>query len=309
MKQMSPFILFFSYFVWACVGTDIIEDINIVPARIVISPNISAVQVSEMQPFQADYYDTLGNLVDEAIFQWNSSNSAIASVDDDGVATGLTTGQVMITATVSGVTSEAALLTVVADPNQVARVEVEPDSGSIQPGETLQFTAAAFNLDGDPITGKTFNWSSSNSNVATIDGNGLATGLTGGNAEIVAETDGVSSAPAKLTVLGNSRSGMFMRNPNTSYQVIGTATLEQRLDGSLVLHLGADYSSSNGPGLHVFLSSISGVNSQSRDLGDLKSASGAQSYEVASGVNLNTFDWVVIHCVPFNVSFGYARLQ
>lgn len=51
------------------------------------------------------------------------------------------------------------------------------------------------------------------------------------------------------------------------------------------------------------------VNSQSVDLGSLRSFTGAQSYAVPPGIGINTYDWVVIHCVPFNVTFGYARLQ
>jgi Electron transfer DM13 len=30
---------------------------------------------------------------------------------------------------------------------------------------------------------------------------------------------------------------------------------------------------------------------------------------VPAGVTLTTYNWVIIHCVPFNVTFGYAQLQ
>ncbi len=310
MKQKSLLFLLGWLGLLGCVGTDVLNDENVgVPARIVINPTSAAVQVANTIEFQAAYYDTLGNSVPGTVFQWSSSNPGIAAIDNNGIARGQGIGQVMITATALGVASEPALLTVVANPNQLARVVVTPDSGGIRVGETLQFSATAFNLNGDELSGQTFTWRSSNPNSATVDANGLAAGVGSGMAQIVAETDGVASAPARLTVRNTRRTGTFTRNPNTSYNVQGTATLEERTDGSLVLSLGNDFSSSNGPGLEVFLSNINGVNSQSRSLGRLQRTSGAQSYNVPAGIQLTTYDWVVIHCVPFNVTFGYARLQ
>ena len=110
-------------------------------------------------------------------------------------------------------------------------------------------------------------------------------------------------------VMGESRTGMFVQKPGTSYNVSGTVTLEKQEDGTLVLHFDNGFSSSNGPGLGVFLSTTDGRNSSSINLGDLQRTSGAQSYPVPKNVELGTFDWVVIHCVPFNVTFGFAKLN
>ncbi|MGH7457397.1 MAG: DM13 domain-containing protein, partial [bacterium] len=72
---------------------------------------------------------------------------------------------------------------------------------------------------------------------------------------------------------------------------------------------GSDFSSSSGPGLEVFLSTTNTVGANSRNLGRLQSTSGAQNYNVPSGIAFNTYSWVIIHCVPFNVTFGYAQLR
>jgi hypothetical protein len=142
-----------------------------------------------------------------------------------------------------------------------------------------------------------------------VSGNGLAIGIKAGRVNIIAAADGVESPAAPLTVLGTSRSGTFTKRPGTSYNVSGTATLEQQSNGSLVLRFGSDFSSSSGPGLEVFLSTTNTVGSNSRNLGRLQRTSGAQSYNVPAGVTLTTYSWVIIHCVPFNVTFGYAQLQ
>ena len=297
-------------FALSCVGTDFITESPVGnPARIEIDPTTTAVQQGSAVSFQATYYDTLGNIVPGTSFQWVSSDTSISSIDANGSAVGNRPGQVMIVASAKGVESEPALLTVVSDPNQVATVSVVPDSGSIRVGETQQYLAAAFDLNNDRLVGKVFSWRSSDPSVATIDNTGLVTAIMPGTVGIIASADSIDSPPAVLKVLGESRLGMFMKKPGTSYTVRGTAILETLEDGSLELHFGSDFSSSSGPGLHVYLSTANRVNAGSLDLGDLKMNSGGQSYQIFGGVELETYNWVIIHCLPFNVTFGFAELK
>jgi uncharacterized protein YjdB len=309
MKLITHFLIT-SLFLAGCVGTDLVNEPAVtVPARIAINPTSAAVEVGRTASFQAVYYDSLGNAAAGVAFQWNSTDPAIASVDANGQASGKQAGQTRITASARGIISMQAMLTVVANANQVARVVVTPDSGQITIGGTLQFTAVARNLNGDVLGGKSFTWRSTDATIATVNGNGLATGIRAGKVNIIAAVDGVESPQARLIVLGTSRSGTFTKRPGTSYNVSGTATLEQQPNGSLVLKFGADFSTSSGPGLEVFLSTTNTVGANSRNLGRLQRTSGAQSYDVPAGVTLTTYNWVIIHCVPFNVTFGYAQLQ
>jgi hypothetical protein len=309
MQKIKRFVMISAALFLGCVGTDLVnEPVATMPARIAINPTSSAVEVGKTTSFQAVYYDSLGNAAAGVAFQWSSADPAIASVDASGQVSGKQVGQTRITASARGIVSAPAMLTVVANPNQVARVVVTPDSGEVTVGGTLQFNAVARNLSGEVIGGKTFTWRSSDAAIASVN-SGLATGMRAGKVNIIAAVDGVESPPARLTVLGTSRSGTFARNPNTSYNVSGTATLEQQPNGSLVLKFGSDFSTSNGPGLEVFLSTTNTVGANSRNLGRIKSTSGAQSYAVPAGVSLTTYNWVIIHCVPFNVTFGYAQLQ
>jgi hypothetical protein len=299
-------VIFFA----GCVGTDFInEPAATMPARVVINPISAAVEVGKTARFQAAYYDSVGNAVAGVAFQWISSDPNIATVDANGQVLGKQAGQTLISARGRGVTSVPAMLTVVADANQVARVIVTPDSGRITVGGTLQFTAVARNLNGDIFSGKTFTWRSSDVTIATVNNSGLATGLIAGEVNIIAMVDGIASPAARLAVLGTSRSGIFTRNPNSSYNVSGAATLEQQPNGSLVLRFGSNFSSSSGPGLEVFLSTTNTVGANSRNLGRLQRTSGEQSYNVPAGITLTTYNWVIIHCVPFNVTFGYAQLR
>ena len=309
MAKICSGLLSILIFALSCIGTDLITESPLGnPARIEIEPRTSAIQQGSAISFQATYYDTLGEIVPGTSFQWMSSDASISTIDANGSAVGNQPGQVMIVAAANGVESEPALLTVVSDPSQVATVSVVPDSGSIRVGETQQYLAAAFNLNNDRLVGKVFSWRSSDPSIATIDNTGLLSAMMPGTVNIIASTDNIDSFPAFLEILGESRTGMFMES-GTSYTVRGTVLLETLENGSLMLQFGSDFSSSNGPGLHVFLSTANRINADSLDLGDLKMPSGAQSYQIPGTVELETYNWVVIHCVPFNVTFGFAELK
>ena len=290
----------------ACVETEIVDET--IPERIDLTPATAAAKVGDTVQFQAFHYDSSGSLVTSPDFDWTSSDPTIASIDATGLATALKEGQVAIRAESGDLASNAALLTIVTNSDQPASIEVAPASAQVSAGGTVQFTATVRNLSGDPIAGAAVSWRSSSDLVATIDGSGLATALSPGRVQVTATAGGIDSPPATLDVLGQTRSGTFVSANH--YTVRGTASLEQTTSGGLVVQLGSDYISSAGPGLYVFLSRFGGVSSSaSLSLAPLRSTSGAQTYTVPTGVGLYEYDYVVIHCVPFNVTFGHARLN
>ena len=88
-------------------------------------------------------------------------------------------------------------------PAVIVTVDVSPDTATVQAGATLQFTATARDRAGDPISGVTFTWSSSRTSVATVDVDGLATGVVAGTANISATASGVTGS-GFLTVIPNA---------------------------------------------------------------------------------------------------------
>jgi len=82
----------------------------------------------------------------------------------------------------------------------VASVSIDPVEETIFKDGTEQFTATVLDLHGNPIDNPNVSWQSSDTDVAEVDGTGLATGLSGGSAAITAEFD-QESASAALTVL------------------------------------------------------------------------------------------------------------
>ena len=109
------------------------------------------------------------------------------------------------------------------------QVIVSPDSASIPVGGTQQFTATVLDLHGNPIVGATPTWTSSAPAVATVDANGLATGVSPGLTTITA-TYQAASGSATLTVF----------NPNTppvavpdTFEAIGNVTVPVAAPGVL----------------------------------------------------------------------------
>lgn len=70
----------------------------------------------------------------------------------------------------------------------------------------------------------------------------------------------------------------------------------------------ANFNTSNGPALHVFISKES-MPVNFIDLGALKSTSGNQVYSVAGMPDFADYKYISIHCVEYNHLFGWALLQ
>jgi DNA/RNA endonuclease G (NUC1) len=81
----------------------------------------------------------------------------------------------------------------------VAIVTVTPDSTGVLVGATVNFTASASDGGGNPTT-TTFTWASGNTAVATVDANGVATGVAAGLVTITATAANGVADTVKLNV-------------------------------------------------------------------------------------------------------------
>lgn len=123
----------------------------------------------------------------------------------------------------------------------VAAVQITTQLGTLRPGQTSQFAATAVNASGNTISNAgAVTWASSAPDVATVNLNGLVTGLTAGATSITATVQGVTGtrvvtvlaigAGAIVTMPGNSfiptevtiRVGeqVFFEFPQTAHNVI-----------------------------------------------------------------------------------------
>ncbi|HEX2667817.1 MAG TPA: Ig-like domain-containing protein [Gammaproteobacteria bacterium] len=115
---------------------------------ITISPTTAAVSVGGTQQFTAVAKDSSGNTVSNPMLAWNSSDTAIATVDSHGLATAVSAGTSSITASSSylGVTytSNVATLTVTLSSAVMGTVAVgHPLKGALVTLEDAQGRTAA----------------------------------------------------------------------------------------------------------------------------------------------------------------------
>lgn len=130
---------------------------------------------------------------------WISSNSSVATITSAGLATGVATGPVKITASVNGI-SGAASLTITA--KTITDISVSPANASFAMGQTQQFTAEATYSDGSTAdVTSTVTWSAVNTYVATIDSAGLASGVAAGYTTITASQNGVNGTDSIMVTI------------------------------------------------------------------------------------------------------------
>lgn len=148
-----------------------------------------------------------------------SANSSGATITSNGVATGVAPGQTNVTASVGTITGSATLTVSSAT---LVSIAVAPGSPTIAAGTTQQFSAiGTFSDESTQDLSTQVSWSSSNSPVATINLNGLATSFVAGSATITATLGTVSNA-ANLTVTAAVLTSISVTPANSSLLVGGT---------------------------------------------------------------------------------------
>jgi uncharacterized protein YjdB len=104
---------------------------------------------------------------------------------------------------------------------QIATITISPPNSAVSVGQNQAFTATVKNSDGSILSGGVLSWSSSATNVATIDSAGLATGVAPGATNITASSEGVTSTAVPLTVLAKVAS-VTISAPSTTVKAGST---------------------------------------------------------------------------------------
>ena len=167
-------------------------------ALVVVSPKTVTLQENQPTSFMAVAMTTGGDTVRGSIaLAWSVTGGNM--VDTSSVngrhyghyQAAATTGQVQVVAMAQPV-GRSDTATVMVIPVPVASVSVSPSPASLSVGQTLQLTATAKDASGNALSGRVVTWSSSNTAVATVGGNGLVAAIAAGTTTITATSEGVS---------------------------------------------------------------------------------------------------------------------
>jgi uncharacterized protein YjdB len=163
---------------------------------------------------------------------WASSNPVVATIDPaTGVASALTLGTSTISASMNGINSPTANLTVTAA--VIAAINVTPLAVTTPKGAPTTFTATATYSDG--TTGDvsaTATWLSSVPTVATLNTSGIASSLGIGSSNVTASLAGITSgasvltvaAPALTTIAINPPAATMAKGLTSNFTAMGTYT-------------------------------------------------------------------------------------
>ncbi|MBP5204158.1 Ig domain-containing protein [bacterium] len=125
---------------------------------------------------------------------WSSSDTSIATVDDKGIVTGVKQGTVTITAK----TSDGKVVATITITVEEEGLVLDADETTIYVDSSAQITAK---INQENVTNSDLIWSSSDTSIATVDNNGVVTGVKPGTVTITAKTsDGKYVGTITITV-------------------------------------------------------------------------------------------------------------
>ena len=127
---------------------------------------------------------------------WSSSNTEIATVDAEGKITAVKAGEATVTVTTESDKSASLKVTVLQPASDIV-IDFEGDNLTLNVGESQTLKATVTPTDStDKLT-----WSSSNTEIATVDSEGKITAVKAGEATVTVTTESGKSASLKVTVL------------------------------------------------------------------------------------------------------------
>ena len=155
---------------------------------------------------------------------WSSSNSAVATVSNNGVVTGASVGTAVITVTTSdGGKTASCEVTVSAVVVNVTGVSLNKTAATIAVDDVITLTAIVTPAN---ATNQNVTWSSSNSSIAAVSNNGVVTGVSSGTATITVTAYGGKTSSCLVKVSeGTPGLSYSLINGGTAYKVLaGTAS-------------------------------------------------------------------------------------
>lgn len=308
-KLIKTLLILFTIVLSGCVGIDF-EDDPIVGERIEVTLSQVALQIDQTFQAEAVFYDQYG-LTKDVAFNWVSSAPAIASVNGEGLITAHAGGLASITVSFSSTQNEISV-NVVLDENQVASVVLSSPANqtSLMPGEMISLNAMVKNINGLALQGRQIAWFSENASTASVNAQGVVTGIGLGMVDIYAMVEGLKSNTLTFTV-GTGRAGVFIGTGG--YKAIGTASLSV-IDNKLILELSSNFETSFALGTFIYLAnSTSGAQVRASGLEiALITTNGGKTFDVSAinpSAGLLDYKYVIILCKPASLTFGFAELK
>ena len=149
---------------------------------------------------------------------WSSSDGSVASVDEEGVVSGKSKGETVITVTAvdGGYTAECRVRVY----QPVIELRMDNRSVTVDTGDDIQLTATILPYDAD---NKSIVWSSDNPDVADVNGKGVVTGVKAGQTVIRATSEDEGISDFCVVTVNQPVTGVSLSKSELSFSKIGDA--------------------------------------------------------------------------------------
>lgn len=149
---------------------------------------------------------------------WSSSDGSVASVDEEGVVSGKSKGEAVITVTAvdGGYTAECRVRVY----QPVTELRMDNRSVTVNTGDDIQLTATILPYDAD---NKSIVWSSDNPDVADVNGKGVVTGVKAGQTVIRATSEDEGISDFCVVTVNQPVTGVSLSKSELSFSKIGDA--------------------------------------------------------------------------------------
>lgn len=162
------------------------------PLSVSIEVDEATVVVGVPYPLEPEIRDTLGNLVANRVPTWYSSDYDVAHYDN-GLIYGANPGSATLTAMLEGSTDSVVVHVV------ERTLRLLPDSvGVLLVGDQRRLRAYRFTTASGATETSPSRWTTSDPSIASIDSEGVVTGVSAGEARITAEADGEGEGASVL---------------------------------------------------------------------------------------------------------------
>ena len=156
-------------------------------ASIAVTPTTADVLVGRTTQLTATPKDANGAALTGRTLAWTTSDASKATVDGNGLVTGVAAGQAKVTVTGEGKSTE---VTVNVSVVPVSSVAIAPENHELDVGANVQLAATLRDAQNNVLTGRAIAWASDAPGVATVDANGKVTAVAAGSAAISATSEG-----------------------------------------------------------------------------------------------------------------------
>ena len=241
----------------ALVVTNPLQSIVVSPSTVSVAPNATQ-QFTATGTYADGSQHVLPYLTD--VPTWSASTGG--SIDQSGLATGITPNATVTIQAAVGSVAGSAIMTVT---NPLTKIAVTPANPQLAPGTNQQFTATGTYADNTTqVLTSSVTWASSNTSVATISNSpgtqGFASALTSGTTTISA-TSGSVVGTTTLTVTSATLVSIAVTpsNPQITYQTQQQFTATGTFDDSTTQDITRSVTWASSDTAHITITPTTGL--------------------------------------------------